>query len=346
MRPIAAGLQGQAGLQGSPGQAGAPGLSCWDLNGNNAHDPEEDANGDKKWDAKDCHGSKGETGRACWDLNSNGIGDPREDLNQDDVWDSADCRGDMGLTCWDLDGDSVTDAEEDANADGEWDALDCKGAQGLAGTAGPAGPKGEAGSSGQAGLAGADGVSCWDLNADGLAGSDEDLNGDALVDARDCQGPQGLSGLRGEMGPVGPAGRPGADGAVLAVDRQLVPASNRLTTVDSAGRVGDNGSITIGADGLPVISYYDDTNKDLKVAHCADPACASAATAGCGQRGRRRRVQLHRARRERPAAHRLLRCRQRLSQAGPVRQRRLHGRTDREGGHCRGRHVCVGRSRR
>jgi len=34
--------------------------------------------------------------------------------------------------------------------------------------------------------------------------------------------------------------------------------------------------VTIGADGLGLISYYDATNGDLKVAHCADIACTSA----------------------------------------------------------------------
>jgi hypothetical protein len=49
-----------------------------------------------------------------------------------------------------------------------------------------------------------------------------------------------------------------------------------LTTVDSAGSVGYFTSITIGTDGLLVISYYDYTNGDLKVAHCNDLACSSA----------------------------------------------------------------------
>jgi hypothetical protein len=35
-------------------------------------------------------------------------------------------------------------------------------------------------------------------------------------------------------------------------------------------------SVTIGADGLGLISYYDVTNGDLKVAHCSDAACSSA----------------------------------------------------------------------
>jgi hypothetical protein len=52
--------------------------------------------------------------------------------------------------------------------------------------------------------------------------------------------------------------------------------SATLTTLDSTGEVGPGSSVTIGADGLGLISYYDYTNYDLKVAHCSDPSCTSA----------------------------------------------------------------------
>ena len=48
-----------------------------------------------------------------------------------------------------------------------------------------------------------------------------------------------------------------------------------LSIVDSAGSVGQYASIAIGADGLPVIAYRDFTNLDLKVAKCANAACAA-----------------------------------------------------------------------
>jgi len=54
--------------------------------------------------------------------------------------------------------------------------------------------------------------------------------------------------------------------------------SATLTTVDSTGTVGQYTSIRIGSDGLPVISYYDVTNGNLKVAHCADAACSASDT--------------------------------------------------------------------
>jgi hypothetical protein len=50
--------------------------------------------------------------------------------------------------------------------------------------------------------------------------------------------------------------------------------TSTLSTVDSAGDVGRYPSIAIGADGLPVIAYFDNTNFDLKVAKCANVFCA------------------------------------------------------------------------
>ena len=35
-------------------------------------------------------------------------------------------------------------------------------------------------------------------------------------------------------------------------------------------------SLAIGADGLPLVSYLDNANVDLKVAHCNDIACATS----------------------------------------------------------------------
>jgi cell shape-determining protein MreC len=72
-----------------------------------------------------------------------------------------------------------------------------------------------------------------------------------------------------------------ADGTVVCqtdapLNRPLAPSANTITTLDSAGDVGEWTSVTIGADGLGLISYYDATNWDLKVAHCNDVACTSA----------------------------------------------------------------------
>jgi hypothetical protein len=51
-----------------------------------------------------------------------------------------------------------------------------------------------------------------------------------------------------------------------------------VTTVDSAGNVGQEVAIAVGSDGNPILSYFDQTNTDIKVAKCVDPACAQPAT--------------------------------------------------------------------
>jgi len=43
-------------------------------------------------------------------------------------------------------------------------------------------------------------LSCWDLNGNGIGDPQEDVNGDGLWDAMDCQGPPGP---QGEPGPPG-----------------------------------------------------------------------------------------------------------------------------------------------
>jgi hypothetical protein len=45
------------------------------------------------------------------------------------------------------------------------------------------------------------------------------------------------------------------------------------SAVDIVGDVGVDSSITIGADGLPLVAYRDSTNGDLKVAHCTNTFC-------------------------------------------------------------------------
>jgi len=82
----------------------------------------------------------------------------------------------------------------------------------------------------------------------------------------------------------------GADGLGLIsymdqtnVDLKVAHCSNALcsaatiTKLDGTGTdVGYNTSVTMGADGLGLISYFDYTNWDLKVAHCSDTACSAA----------------------------------------------------------------------
>lgn len=64
------------------------------------------------------------------------------------------------------------------------------------------------------------------------------------------------------------------NGDVVSIDQSAF--LTRINTLDSDDNVGNHPSIAIGVDGLGLISYYDLTNQDLKVAHCADTACATA----------------------------------------------------------------------
>ncbi|CAB4879198.1 unannotated protein [freshwater metagenome] len=61
--------------------------------------------------------------------------------------------------------------------------------------------------------------------------------------------------------------------------------ATNLTTVDATGTTGLDGSITIGSDHFPVISYMNNTNGDLRVAHCDNTACTSSTNAAVDTTG-------------------------------------------------------------
>jgi hypothetical protein len=63
---------------------------------------------------------------------------------------------------------------------------------------------------------------------------------------------------------------------VLHCGNAACTAGNLVTTVDDpANLVGSFTSIAVGIDGLPVISYRDDSAGALKVAHCGNAACTA-----------------------------------------------------------------------
>ena len=69
------------------------------------------------------------------------------------------------------------------------------------------------------------------------------------------------------------------DGSVVcqkdaSLNRSAIPSSNTLARFDT-GILASWISNTIGVDGLALISYYDESNRDLKVAHCEDTNCTS-----------------------------------------------------------------------
>jgi len=50
---------------------------------------------------------------------------------------------------------------------------------------------------------------------------------------------------------------------------------NAPITIDNNGDVGAFTSVTIGSDSFPIISYYDQTNGNLKIVHCESESCNS-----------------------------------------------------------------------
>ncbi|MBI4133885.1 MAG: prepilin-type N-terminal cleavage/methylation domain-containing protein [Candidatus Terrybacteria bacterium] len=67
---------------------------------------------------------------------------------------------------------------------------------------------------------------------------------------------------------------------VLKCGNAACSSGNTLTvvdTIDSLGNIGRTG-IAIGADGLPVIAYHDNTSDRLKVLKCGNAACSSGNT--------------------------------------------------------------------
>jgi hypothetical protein len=68
------------------------------------------------------------------------------------------------------------------------------------------------------------------------------------------------------------------DGTVVCEPHDTLPVFSR-TALDSVGTGGNSDrhwSMTIGSDGLGLISYLDFANQDLQVAHCNDVACITA----------------------------------------------------------------------
>ena len=70
-----------------------------------------------------------------------------------------------------------------------------------------------------------------------------------------------------------------------ADDTALERPGFSLITRDGSGDAGQYTSVAIGADGLGLLSYYDATNGDLKVAHCSNQACNSATISSLDRRG-------------------------------------------------------------
>ena len=197
------------------------------------------------------------------------------------------------------------------------------GPRGLEGATGPAGPKGATGVQGPVGPPGGFGllnlaranVVSRSLSPDGafssvIAGADGlplvavfDSNNNDLkaVHCADATCSSATTTLLDSTGNVGrfPSITVGADGLGLisyldttngnlkvAHCTNLVCSAFATGTVDASGKVGDSQtSVTVGTDGLGLISYYEGTSGDLDVAHCSNLACSSATTTAIDSTG-------------------------------------------------------------
>ena len=102
--------------------------------------------------------------------------------------------------------------------------------------------------------------------------------GTGAAGAQGATGAQGTAGAQGAVGVQGTTGAQGDKGDPGGAFSRAIPSISTIIALDTTGNVGESTSITIGADGLGLISYYDGSNGDLKVAHCANTACTSTTT--------------------------------------------------------------------
>jgi hypothetical protein len=65
------------------------------------------------------------------------------------------------------------------------------------------------------------------------------------------------------------------DLAILHCGDATCSSGNQVAAVDTEDWVGDFGSLAIGTDGLPVVSYRDGTSGSLEVLHCGNVTCTA-----------------------------------------------------------------------
>ncbi len=104
---------------------------------------------------------------------------------------------------------------------------------------------------------GVDGLNCWDLNSNGVGDPDEDINGDGVFDALDCQGAQGPQGERGPQGVQGPQGPQGLEGP--EGEQGPTGSSGGVTFINGGG--GGGGGASSNLSGVFVSGFWLDKSQ-------------------------------------------------------------------------------------
>jgi hypothetical protein len=99
------------------------------------------------------------------------------------------------------------------------------------------------------GAPGEPGLDCWDLNDNGVEDAEEDVNGDGVWDALDCQGPQGPEGPEGPEGPAGAPGEAGEEGEKgdTGDKGDQGDSGQDVTGVIARGVIGADGTLLSGS---------------------------------------------------------------------------------------------------
>lgn len=91
------------------------------------------------------------------------------------------------------------------------------------------------------------GLACWDLNGNGIGDLNEDIDGNGIYNALDCQGIQGVAGPTGPTGPQGIAGPTGPQGLTGAAGPQgpigLTGPQGATGPVGPQGPIGLTGAV-------------------------------------------------------------------------------------------------------
>ena len=116
-------------------------------------------------------------------------------------------------------------------------AAGANGGPGPVGPMGPVGPVGAPGRNSAAGPQGPAGISCFDLNRNGVGDANEDRNGDGRVDSLDCNGAPGAPGRYGAAGPQGPVGPASTYGVIQAPNSPNSAAITQASVPVSPGQI-------------------------------------------------------------------------------------------------------------